>query len=105
MPFYGCVQQVSGTWGFIRVFGKQNFEQLIHPSLYFWLPIVIEMQKMFSTRKMPQSYEALYEKVQLFLAGFKSHIECGGAPVRLDEIGDWRAPLLNPDPYPDGYFG
>ena len=105
VPFYGCVQQVSGTWGFIRVFGKQNFEQLIHPSLYFWLPIVIEMQKMFSTRKMPQSYEALYEKVQLFLAGFKSHIECGGAPVRLDEIGDWRAPLLNPDPYPDGYFG
>jgi len=104
-PFYGCVQEISGTWGWIRVFGKQSFEQSVHSGLYFWVPMILEMQKMFETREMPQSYEALYEKTQLFLAGFKSHAACGGAPVALAEIGDWTAPLLNPDPYPDGYFG
>jgi len=53
---------------------------------------------------MPEPYEAIYEKTQMFLAAFKSHIEHGGAPVALEDIGDWQAPLLNPDPYPDGYF-
>lgn len=45
-----------------------------------------------------------YKGVQV-VAAFKSHVECGGAPVALDEIGDWTAPLLNPDPYPEGFFG
>lgn len=104
-PFYGCVQEITGTWGWIRIFGKQTSEQFIHSGSYFWPPLVLEMQKMFATRQMPQSYESLYEKIQLFLAGFKSHLVCGGAPVSLSEIGDWTAPLLNPDPYPDGFFG
>jgi predicted dehydrogenase len=103
-PFYGCVQEITGTWGWIRVFGKRTFEQSVQSGPYFWIPRVLAMQKMFATRQMPQSYEALYEKTQLFLAGFKSHVARGGAPVALSEIGDWTAPLLNPDPYPDGYF-
>ena len=103
--FYGALQEISGTWGWIRVFGERTFEQFINPSLYFWVTLLLEMQEMFETRKMPESYEAIYEKTQMFLAGFKSHVECGGAPVALDDIGDWTAPLLNPDPYPDGYFG
>lgn len=103
-PFYGCVQETTGTWGWIRVFGARSFEQLVHSGLPFWVPMVLEMQKLFETRKAPQSYEALYEKVQLFLAGFKSHVACAGAPVGLSEIGDWTAPLLQPDPYPEGYF-
>ncbi len=104
-PFYGCIQEISGTWGWIRVFGERTFEQFLGNDLPFWVPIVLEMQSMFETREMPESYDAIYEKTQLFLAGFKSHVECGGAPVALSEIGDWTAPLLNPDPYPDGYFG
>ncbi|MFH1568228.1 MAG: Gfo/Idh/MocA family oxidoreductase [Gemmatimonadota bacterium] len=103
-PFYGCVQQISGAWGWIRVFGKSSFEETIHTGLPFWVPLVLEMQKLFETRRMPQTYAQLYEKTQLFLAGFKSHVECGGAPVALDQIGEWRAPLLFPDPYPDGFF-
>ena len=27
-----------------------------------------------------------------------------GMIAALDEIGDWTAPLLNPDPYPDDFF-
>jgi hypothetical protein len=104
-PFYGCVQETTGSWGWIRVFGSRSFEQSIHSGLFFWVAMVLEMQKLFETRKMPQSHEAIFEKVQLFLAGFKSHVECKGAPVALDQIGDWTAPLLNPDPYPAGFFG
>ena len=66
--------------------------------------MIIEMQKMFQTGQMPATHEELLEKTQLFLAAFKSHVECDGAPVALDEIGDWTAPLLNPDPYPDDFF-
>ena len=102
-PFFGCVQEISAP-GWIRVFGSRSFEQSIHTGIHFWVAILLEMQKMFETRKMPEPYEAIYEKTQMFLAGFKSNVECGGAPVLLEEIGDWTAPLLNPDPYPDGYF-
>ncbi len=104
-PFYGCVQEITGTWAWIRAFGNGTFEDTVHSGTYFWVPVVLEMQKMFQTGKMPQSHDELYEKTQLFLAAFKSHVECGGAPVALDEIGDWTAPLLNPDPYPEGFFG
>ena len=86
------------------MFGERTFEQFVHSDIHFWVPLLLEMQEMFETRKMPDPHEAIYEKVQMFLAGFKSHMECGGAPVGLDEIGDWTAPLLNPDPYPDGFF-
>jgi len=103
-PFYGCVQEITGTWGWIRVFGKSGFEQSVLSGAYFWLPLLLEMQRMFQTREMPQPYETILEKTKVFLAGFKSHVECGGAPVRLDEIGDWTAPRLNPDPYPEGFF-
>ena len=105
-PFYGSVQQFKGPLGWIRVFGRRrSVEHFVPGGIYFWLPILIEMQRMFETRVMPEPYEAIYEKTQLFLAGFKSHLECGGRPVALSEIGDWRAPPLNPDPYPEGYFG
>ena len=107
-PFCGSVLQIKGPLGWMRIFGgrpRRSFEQSVGGGIYFWLPILIEMQRMFETRRMPEPYEAIYEKTQLFLAGFKSHLECGGRPVALSEIGDWRAPPLNPDPYPEGYFG
>lgn len=103
--FYGSVQEISGAWGWIRVFGASSFEQSIQAGPYFWLPLLLEVQRLFVTGRMPQSYDTILEKVLIFLAGYKSHVECGGAPVALDEIGDFVAPRLNPDPYPDGFFG
>ena len=102
--FYGSIQEVSGTWGWIRVFGGAGFEQSISAGPYFWLPLLLEIQRMFQTRQMPQPYEAILEKTQIFLAGFKSHLECDGAPVALTDIGDFVAPRLHPDPYPEGFF-
>ena len=103
-PFYGCVQEISGVWAWMRAFGSRTFEQSVHAGAHFWPPMIIQMQKMFETGKMPATHGELLEKTQLFLAAFKSHVECGGAPVALDEIGDWTAPLLNPDPYPADFF-
>jgi hypothetical protein len=52
---------------------------------------------------MPETYDNIYEKTQIFLAGFKSHLVANGAPVALNEIGDWTAPTLNPGRYPEGF--
>ncbi len=104
-PFYGTVQQISGTWGWIRVFGSTSFEQWVGSGPYFWLPLLLEWQRMLETRQMPQPYSVLLEKTGLFLAGFRSHLERQGAPVGLDELDGWIAPRLNPDPYPPGFSG
>ena len=103
-PYYGCVQETTGVWGWIRAFGARSFEEKVNPGRSFWPPLVLEMQKLFETRQMPQTHEQIYAKTRLFLAGFKSHVDCGGAPVDVDDVGDWTAPLLQPDPYPEGYF-
>ena len=103
-PYYGCLQETTGSWAWIRAFGPRGFEEKVHPGRSFWPPLVLEMQRLFQTREMPQTYEQIYAKTQMFLAGFKSHVECGGAPVDVDDIGDWTAPLLEPGPYPDGFF-
>jgi hypothetical protein len=103
-PFYGCVQQITHTFGWIRVFGDRTFEQFVDGGLQFWVRIVQQMQRMFETRRMPQTGDQILEKTAMFLAGFKSAVECQGAPVELADLGAWRAPMLNPDPYPARFF-
>jgi len=102
--FFGCVQEISGVTAWMRAFGSRTFEQNIQAGPELFSPMVMEMQKMFQTRRMPETPDQLLEKTKLFLAAFKSHVECAGAPVALDDVGDWTAPFLNPDPYPDGFF-
>jgi hypothetical protein len=110
--FYGCIQEVAGagTNAWIKVYGRGFIEQACwwegsskDRDIFLWLPMLLEMEKMFRTGKMPEPYESLYEKTQIFLAGFKSHLEKGGAPVALSEIGDWRAPLPGPPRYPEDF--
>lgn len=107
-PFYGSVQEIAGAGpnAWIKVYGKGFTEQWIwweatqrDRDTFLWLPMLHRMQEMFATGTMPEPYENIYEKTQIFLAGFKSHVEYGGAPVALTEIGDWRAPVLNPGRY------
>ena len=104
-PFFGCIQQISGPLGWIKVFGGAgSCEQTFDGSLPLWLPILQHMQHMFQTRQMPQTHAQILEKTAIFLAGFRSAVEEGGAAVHLEALGAWRAPLLNPDPYPEGFF-
>lgn len=111
-PFYGCIQEIAGagTNAWIKVYGRGFVEQFCwwegspkDRETFLWLPMLLEMERMFRTGKMPEPYESLYEKTKIFLAGFKSHLEKGGAPVALSEIGDWRAPLLGPPRYPEDF--
>ena len=74
-----------------------------------WLPMIHAMQRMFETGTMPESYDNIYEKTQLFIGGFYSHMEKNGAPVRLDDIPlDWECPRdrgpMDPNHYPAGFF-
>jgi predicted dehydrogenase len=64
---------------------------------YFYFTIIM-MQKMFETRQMPFSYDYYLKKTQIFLTGFRSHLEFGGAMTPVDDLPDeWEAPC----PYPD----
>ncbi|HIE27993.1 TPA: Gfo/Idh/MocA family oxidoreductase [Candidatus Poribacteria bacterium] len=107
-PFYGCIQEISGagTNAWIKIYGQGFIEQFVwweasawDRDVFLWLPMLLKMQEMFQTHKMPETYDNIYEKTQIFLAGFKSHVEHNGAPVALSEIGDWTAPTLEPSQY------
>jgi len=70
----------------------------------FFLPAVLKFEEMIKTRKMPQTYDQIVEKTQVFLAMFQSLME-GGREIEvawLDE--DWTAPNPFPGFFPDGYF-
>ena len=74
-----------------------------------WLPMIHAMQRMFETGEMPEPYESIYEKTQMFIGGFYSLLEKNGAPVRLDDIPlGWECPSdrrpMNPSRFPEGYF-
>ena len=74
---------------------------------YYFLPPLLEFQRMIVDGKMPQSHEQILEKTAVFLAGFKSHLKYDGKPVRLDELeDDFEVQSdANTISYPDGYFG
>lgn len=74
-----------------------------------WLPMLHALQYMFETRKMPESFESIYEKTRLFIGGFYSLLEKKGAPVALDDIPlAWECPRdrspMDANHYPAGFF-
>lgn len=102
-PFYGCIQP-TGSQAWIKVYTEGgSIEQKLWPEgsawdrdSFLWLPLLLRMQEMFASRTLPEPYESIYEKTHIFLAGFKSGLERGGAPVALSEVGDWTSPPLAP---------
>ncbi len=74
-----------------------------------WLPMIHEMQRMFETGAMPEPYENIYEKTQMFIGGFYSLLEKDGAPVSLEAIPPgWECPQnrrpMDAHHYPEGFF-
>ena len=100
-PFYGLLQP-TGRQAWIKVYVDGGvIEQTLwwegspwDRDTFLWLPMLLRMQDMFENGNMPEPYENILEKTLIWLAGFKSHLEHGGAPVALSEIGDWRVPTL-----------
>ncbi len=75
-----------------------------------WLPMLHAMQYMIETGEMPESYESIHEKTEMFIGGFYSLLEKNGAPVSVEAIPPaWECPNdsrpMNPDRFPRGMFG
>jgi predicted dehydrogenase len=65
--------------------------------LFRYAPQIIEMQRTFEGN-LYEPLDNIRKKTQVFLAGYYSFIERGGAPVSLDEVPlDWSAPHPKPN--------
>ncbi len=79
----------------------QNLDYLLTD---FSLPPMISFERMIRTRRMPQTYEQIVEKVQVFLAMHKSLLE-GGTVVPIASLDpQWTSPNPYPDYFPPGFF-
>lgn len=70
----------------------------------FSLPVMTKFERMIETRRMPQTYDQIREKVQVFLASFRSLLEAGKAVEVASLDPHWTAPNPYPGYFPDGYF-
>jgi len=109
-PFLVTVHAIDGSHGSrstLRIYyqgGFDNFDHhiipgdLINNRYHLQSKTVFDMQRMFESGEMPQSYDDILRKTRIFLTGFKSHIDHGGIMVPVNSVSDnWEAP----SPYPD----
>ena len=107
--FYGTLQEIGGglTNASIKIWkgGSDYFEQWwfwergpFDRDKFMWIPMLIEMQRMFITKEMYEPYDSILEKTHWYLAGFRSHLDRKGDYVELANFDEeWRAPI-----YPTG---
>jgi len=109
--FFGTLHQVSGSWGTVQIhtrerYGGENFPIRTGTGYPFnkteiWAPTIWAFQRMALYGEMPQTYDEILHKTNVFLAGWMSVLEKDGAPVRLDEVpDDWESPVRLPN-HPD----
>ncbi|SRR5581483_11798413 len=105
--FFGTLHQVAGSWGGIHIHtpGENGGREFLVPSgegypfnrSELWAPTIWAFQRMAFTGEMPQTFEQIYEKTRVFLAGWRSILENGGKPVRLEEVPEqWESPVELP---------
>jgi len=102
--FYASLQQIvpTSTNASITLYTKQSRSFRLDfiwekgrwdRMVFMFLPPVLAMQKMFESGVMPESHDSILEKTKVFLTGFYSVAERGGAPAKVDELPeDWTAP-------------
>ena len=62
-----------------------------------YAPQVIDMQRTFETKTNWQPLDEVRRKTEIFLTGYFSHLERGGAPVKVGEVSpDWQPPVPKP---------
>ncbi|HZT28764.1 MAG TPA: Gfo/Idh/MocA family oxidoreductase [Bryobacteraceae bacterium] len=106
-PFFGTLHQLAGSWGTIQIhtpeeYGGKDF--LIQTGTGYpfnrteiWAPPVWVYQYMALYGEMPQSFEQILHKTNVFLAGWRSILDQGGRPVRLEEVPEeWESPVELP---------
>ena len=71
-----------------------------------WAPTLWAFQHMALHREMPQTFEQIYAKTNVFLAGWKSILENDGRPVKLAEVPeDCESPVELPNHPGDSTVG
>ena len=106
--FFGSLHQVSGFWGTVQIhttdeYGGKNF--IIRPGTGYpfdktevFAPTIWAFQNMAVNGDMPQTFEQIYQKTKVFLAGWKSVLENDGRPVKLEEVPEeWASPVELPN--------
>ncbi len=108
-PFMATQHQLTGhhsnatmrlyhNGGWWDVDNHWTFGEHMDRLYYLFYPTVFAMQRMFETRKMQWSYDYILKKTQIFLTGFKSHLENNGELLSVDDLPeDWEAPTPHPD--------
>jgi predicted dehydrogenase len=106
--FYGTLHEVSGSWGTIQIhtpeaYGGETFSIRYgigypYDKTEIWATPIWAMERMAMYGDMPQTYEQILHKTNVFLAGWKSVLDAGGKPVKLTEVPeDWESPIQLPN--------
>lgn len=109
--FFGALHQVSGSWGTVEIHTAEEYGGklfAIQPGTGFpfnktevWAPPVWVFQHMAMHKEMPQTFDQIFEKTRVFLAGWRSVLENRGAPVRVEDVPEtWCSPVELPT-HPD----
>jgi len=113
--FFGSLHQLPHSAGSIEIhapdeYGGKKFliEMGSDPPFNrteFWVPLIWVYQTMALHGEMPQTFEQIWHKTQVFMAGWRSMLAGDGKPVRLNEVPeDWEAPAELPThPNDDDY--
>ncbi len=118
-PFYATLHNTSdhdsNCWVKV-IFDKGTYEQSLSYTRgsdnevryqNYFIPPLLEFQRMIERGTMPQTHEAVLEKAAVFLAGFKSLLALNGRAAKLNELEDDFSVQSDPEPlkYPSGFFG
>ena len=105
-PFACSLQGVMNQDSFsIDIFGREgrlSATMIRSPDwkdslLFRYGPQVVDMQRTFETKTNWQPLDEVRKKTEIFLTGYFSHLERGGAPVKVGDVSpDWQAPLPKP---------
>jgi len=109
--FYGSLHQVQGSWATINIhtpeeYGGENFlvrygRQYPFDTSQVWAPTIWTYQKMAMYGDMPQTFEQIYLKTRVFLAGWRSFLLNEGKPVLVEDVPpEWESPVELPN-HPD----
>ena len=104
--FFGTLDQTGG-WGTMRIlaegesprhFAIESGDVYPFNKTQVWAPTLWAFEQMVRSRRMPQSYEQILDKNNIFLAGWRSILTNDGNPVKLDQVPeDWETPVELPN--------
>ena len=117
-PFMCVQQQLTGQHsnstmrlyyydGWRDIDNHWTFGERMDRLYYLFFPTMLALQRMVETGEMQLfDYDYILKKTRIFLTGFKSHLDHGGALTAVDSLpDDWTAPTPMPGWIDEAIFG